>query len=77
MDAVAVKKEALKQVELLLEKAVEAGKVEELVNLVKVEVEKAIPGTVDDMVIELVVPKLIPVLKAALLAQIEKISEEV
>ena len=43
----------------------------------KEALKKAIPGQVDDLVIELVVGNLAPIFKAELLKQVEKISEEV
>lgn len=71
------KKEGLKELELALEQLVNGPFYAALVNDLKEELKKAIPGSIDDLAIDLVVPALAPALKAAILLQVEKISEEV
>jgi hypothetical protein len=69
------KKAALKHAEVFFE-----GMVKDLYDpalaVAKEELKKAIPGQVDDVVIELIVSNLGPVLKAELLKRVEKLSEE-
>lgn len=63
-------------VEVELEKAIEA-KSDAVVNALLAELAKAIPGQLDDVMIEAAKPKLLPVVKAELLKLVEKISKEV
>ncbi|TXH08960.1 MAG: hypothetical protein E6R04_09705 [Spirochaetes bacterium] len=70
------KLEALKELELMLEKLVNGPAYENLMIGVKEELKKLIKGNVDDMIIDLVVPALVPGLKAAILLQVEKISQD-
>lgn len=71
------KLEALKELELMLEKLVNGPAYENVVDELKVQLKKLIPGTVDDMIIDLILPAVLPALKAAALAEIEKLSQEV
>jgi hypothetical protein len=72
-----VKAEVLKMLEVYLEKFVQGEKFDALLLTLKAELEKAIPGQIDDLVLEAVFPKLMPLLKVALLKEIEKLSQEV
>lgn len=63
-------------VEVELEKLIEA-KSNDLVSLALAELAKAIPGQLDDVMIEAVKPMLLPVVKAELLKLVEQISKDV
>lgn len=63
-------------IEVELEKLIEA-KSDAVVSALLAELAKAIPGKLDDLALEAVKPQLLPVIKAELLKQVEKISEEV
>lgn len=71
-----MKEEALAAAEISLELFVEKA-FEPVVDGLLEELKKAIPGQVDDAVIEMVKPSLKPIAKKLLLEQIEKISEKV
>lgn len=70
----ASKVQALKDIEVLLKNQV-AVAYDAAIGLAASKVKTAIPGQVDDMIIDLVIASLGPVLKEQLLAQIEKIAE--
>lgn len=71
------KVEALKVVEVALEQLVSGPAFDALVKEACDQVAKVIPGTVDDLIIAGVAATMVPALKAAVLAQVEKISAEV
>lgn len=70
------KKSLLKHGELFVE-GVLADLYEPALKEAVAKVKAAIPGQVDDVVLDLIVANLGPVLKAELLKQVEKLSEEV
>lgn len=72
-----VQKQALIELELMLEKVVDGPIYENLVDALKEEIKKVIPGEKYDGAADLIVPAIAPALRAALRAQIEKISPEV
>jgi hypothetical protein len=65
----------LKNAEQLAKDVIEVG-YDDAVELAKAKLKEAIPGTVDDAVIEMVAAALVPALKTALLEQIQKIHTE-
>lgn len=75
MDLEPVKKEILKQVEAFLVAQFENGNFDLAVVQLKAKLQEAIPGKVDDVVLDALFPVLMPLLKQALLEQIKKISE--
>jgi len=72
-----IKKEVLKQLELYLEKMLQDEKMDLLLNSLKVQLEAAIPGQIDNLILEAVFPKLMPIMKAEILKLVESISKEV
>jgi hypothetical protein len=70
-------KEGLKELELMLEKFQAGPGYANLEQELKDQLKRLIPGTWDDAAIDLIAPHVLPVLKAAIAAQIEKISPEV
>lgn len=75
MDLEPIKKEILKQVEAFLVAQFENGNFDLAVVQLKAKLQEAIPGKVDDVVLDALFPVLMPLLKQALLEQIKKISE--
>lgn len=67
------KESVLKHGEIFL-KGVFGDNYDPAVKLASEAVKKAIPGQVDDMVIDLVVANFAPALKLAILGEIEKVS---
>lgn len=68
-----MKAQALKDLEILLKNQMEVG-FDEAAKLACEKMKAAIPGQVDDVVIDMVSSPLIAELKKALLAQVEKVS---
>jgi hypothetical protein len=77
VDSKVVLSEGRKQLELFLEKQFSEGNFDRLVTQLKNDLEAVIPGTFGDAAIEAIFPVIIPSIKSFLLAQIEKISDEV
>lgn len=67
------KAQALKDLETLLKNQVELV-YNQAISLAAAKAKEAIPGQIDDVVIDVFVASLSPVLKALLLEQIEKIA---
>lgn len=65
-----------KVLEVVLKDMVTLG-YDDLAAALKEEIKKAIPGQVDDAIVDMIAPMLMPAIKTVLLAQIDKISEEV
>jgi hypothetical protein len=76
MEKEQVKAALLKHAEIFAEGIV-ADLYDPALDAAKEALKKAIPGQVDDAVIELVIGSLKPIFKAELLKQVEKISAEV
>ncbi len=77
MDKQVLTEEVKKQIELFLEKQFSDGNFDALTEQLKVDLEVLIPGKVGNMVIEAIFPRIMPMVKEFLLAQIEKISDKV
>lgn len=71
-----MKDEIKKQFELFLETQLSGGNFDLLVERVKEELKKTIPGKIDDVILDAVMPKLLPIIKEALLKEVEKISDK-
>ena len=68
-----MKEQALKDIETLLKNQVGVA-YDEAIELASAKLKAAIPGEVDDVIINMVVSSLKPLLKDLLLAQIEKVA---
>lgn len=72
-----MKDEIKKQIELFLETQLSGGNFDLIMERVKEELKKTIHGKIDDVILDAVMPKLLPILKDALLKEVEKISDKV
>ena len=72
----AVAEQALPAIEIAVEKLIEA-RCDEAVDAAFKKIEEAIPGSIDDMILEKVKPEAKAELKKFLLVQAEKISDKV
>lgn len=71
------KKEIMKQIEIACYNLVAKGALDAIFNELKDDLKKVIPGPWDDMAIDRAAPEVLVKIKAALLAEVEKISPDV
>jgi len=72
-----MKDEVKKQLEIFLETQLSGGNFDAIMERLKDELAKVIPGQIDDIVLNAVMPKLLPIIKAELLKRVELISDQV
>ena len=73
MDLKPIQDLVLAEVEKYLEAKIVDGTLDKIMLDLKVKLEAAIPGTIDDKILEVLFPVLEPMLKEAVLALVKKI----